>query len=145
MWKGLIFGCVVGVRIHYPEYVLNCISGWGRQDEASPQTSQHFGAVEVHDPVGVCAVFFREFGFSPFGDEVGQNLRLDSSSWLVGYVEWEELNGPFGNPSRSIAVVDNIIKWHFRGYCNRTLLKVVLQLPGCHEYRISYLLIMWVP
>ena len=33
------------------EYVLNYISCWGRQNDASPQTSQHFGAVEVHDPV----------------------------------------------------------------------------------------------
>ena len=52
----------------------------------------------MHDPVGICAVLFREFGFSQFGDEVGQNLRLDSSPWLIGYVEWEEINDPFGNP-----------------------------------------------
>ena len=99
----------------------------------------------MHDPVGICAVLFREFGFSPFGDKVSQNLRLDSSLWLIGYVEREELNGPFGNLACRVVVVYNIIKWHFRGYCNRTLLKVVSQLPGCHEYRIGYLLIMWVP
>ena len=71
----------------------------------------------MHDPVGIRAVLFREFGFSPFGDKVGQNLRLDSSPWLIGYVEWEELNGPFGNPARRIAVVYNIIKRYFGGYC----------------------------
>ena len=53
----------------------------------------------MHDLVGICAILFRKFGFSPFGDEVGQNLRLNSSPWLIGYVEWEELNGPFGNPA----------------------------------------------
>ena len=99
----------------------------------------------MHDPVGICAVLFREFGFSPFGDKVGQNLRLDSSPWLIGYVEWEDLNGPFGDPARRVAVVYNIVKRYFRGYCYRTLLKVVSQLPGCHKYRVRYLLIMRVP
>ena len=99
----------------------------------------------MHDPVGICAVLFREFGFGPFGNKVGQNLRLDSLPWLIGYVEREELNGPFGNPARRVAVVYNIVKWYFRGYRYRTLLKVVSQLPGCHEYRVRYLLIMRVP
>ena len=91
------------------------VSGW--QNDVSPQASQHFGAVEVHDPVGVCVVLFREFGFSPFGDEVGQNLRLNSSPWLVSYVEQEELDGPFGNPARCVAVVYNIIKRYFGCHC----------------------------
>ena len=118
MYQGLVFGCIVGVRIHYLKYILDCLSGWGHQNDASPQARQHFGAVEVHDPVGVCALFFREFGFSPFGNEVGQNLRLNSSPWLVGYVEREELDGPFGNPTRCVVVVYNIIKRCF----------------GCHYY-----------
>ena len=79
----------------------------------------------MHDPVGICAVLFREFGFSPFSDKVGQNLRLDGSPLLIGYVEREELNGPFGNPARRIAVVYNVIKRYFGGYCYRSLLKVV--------------------
>ena len=79
----------------------------------------------MHDPVGICAILFREFGFRPFGDEVGQNLRLNSSPWLISYVEREELNGPFGNPARHVAVVYNIVKRYFGGYCYRTLLKVV--------------------
>ena len=99
----------------------------------------------MHDPAGICAVLFRELGFGPFGDEVGQNLRLNSSPWLVSYVEREELNGPFGNLACCVAVVYNVIKRYFGGYCYRTLLEVVSQLPGCHEYRIGYLLIMWVP
>ena len=124
---------------------MNCVSGWGRQDDANAQAGQHFGAVEVHDPIGICVVLFREFGFSPFGDEVSQNLRLDSSPWFIGYVEWEELDGPFCNPASRVAVVYDVIKGYFGGYRYRTLLKVVSQLPGCHEHRICYLLIMRVP
>ncbi len=75
----------------------------------------------MHHP----AILFREFGFCPFGDEVSQYLGFDGSTWFVRDVEREELNGPFGNPARGVAVVYNIIKWHFRGYYNRTLLKVV--------------------
>ena len=99
----------------------------------------------MHDPVGICAVIFREFGFSPFGDEVGQNLRLNSPPWLVGYVEREELDGPFGNPARCVTVVYNVIKGYFGCHCYGALLKVVSQLLGCHERRVRYLLILWVP
>ena len=53
---------------------MNRVSGGGCQDDTSPQTSQHFRAVKVHDPIGVRAVLFREFGFCPFGDEVSQYL-----------------------------------------------------------------------
>ena len=67
----------------------------------------------MHGPIGVCAVLFREFGFRPFGDKVGQYLRFNGSPGFICYVEWEELNGPFGNPARGVAVVYNIIKWHF--------------------------------
>ena len=95
---------------------MDCISGGGCQDDASPQTSHHFRAVKVHNPIGVCTVLFREFGFSPFGDEVSQNLRLDSSPWFVYDVEWEELDSPLSNPARGIAVIYYIIKWYFGGY-----------------------------
>ena len=71
----------------------------------------------MHDPVGICAVLFRELGFSPFGDEVDQNLLLNSSPWLVSYVERQELNGPFGNPAYCVAVVYIVIKRYFGGYC----------------------------
>ena len=59
----------------------------------------------MHDPIGICVVLFREFGFSPFGDEVGQYLGFDGSTWFVCDVEWQELNGPFGNPVRCIRLL----------------------------------------
>ena len=100
----------------------------------------------MHNPIGVFAVLFREFSFSPLSDEVSQNLRLKGSLWLwlVSYVEREELNGPFGNPARCVAVVYNVIRRYFGGYCYLTLLEVVSQLPGCHEHRVCYLLIVRV-
>ena len=68
---------------------------------------------------------FDMFGFYPFGDEIGQYLRLNGSPWSICYVEREELDGPFGNPARGIAVVYYVIEWYFGGHRNRTLLKVV--------------------
>ena len=79
----------------------------------------------MHDPVGICAVLFRELGFGPFGDEVSQNLRFDSSPWLVSYIEREELNDPFSNSSRGVAVVYYVVEWYFGGHHDQTLLKVV--------------------
>ena len=70
----------------------------------------------MHDPIGVQAVFFREFGFCPFGDEISQYLRLNGSSWFVYYVEREELNSPFSNPARGIAVIYYAIEWYFGGH-----------------------------
>ena len=70
-------------------------------------------------------VLFREFGFCPFGYEIGQYLRLNGSSWLICYVKREELDGPFGNPARGISVVYYVVEWYFGGHRNRTLLKVV--------------------
>ena len=99
----------------------------------------------MHDPIGVCTVLLREFGFGPFGDEVSENLRLYSSPWFVGYVKWKELNGLFCNPARRVVIVYNNVERYFGGHRYGTLLKVVSQLPGCHEHRIRYLLIMWVP
>ena len=72
----------------------------------------------MHDPIGVRAVLFREFGFGPFGDEVSQNLRLYSLPWFVCNIKWKELNDPFGNPARGIAVVYYVVEWYFGGHCN---------------------------
>ena len=101
-------------------WIVSQLGTSGRRQTPSQPT---FWIREMHDAIGECTILFREFGFGPFSDEVGQNLRFDSSSWLIGYVEREELNGPFGNPARCIAVVYDIVKGYFRGYCYRTLLK----------------------
>ena len=65
------------------------------------------------NPVGICAVLFREFGLSPFSDEVSQYLGFNGSTRFVCYVKWKELNGPFGNPARRIAVVYYVVEWNF--------------------------------
>ena len=95
---------------------MDCISGGGCQDDACPQTSQHLRAAKVHDPIGVRVVLFREFGFCPFGDEISQYLRLNGSPWFLYYVEQEELDSPFSNPARGIAVIYYTVEWYFRGH-----------------------------
>ena len=84
------------------------------------------------------AVVFREFGLCPFGDEVGQYLGFDSLTWFICNVKWEEFDGPFGNPARSITVIYDVIEWYFGGHRDRTLLEVVTELSGCHEDRVCY-------
>ena len=102
----------------YLDYVLHYISGGGRQDDASPQTSQHFRAIKVHDPIEVRVVLFREFGFCPLGGKIGQYLRLNGSPWFICYVEQEELDSPFSNPARGITVISYVVEWYFRGHRN---------------------------
>ena len=79
----------------------------------------------MHDPIGVRTVLFREFGFCPFGDKVSQYLRLDGLPWFVCNVKRKELDGPFSNLARSVAVIYYVVEWYFGGHHNRTLLKVV--------------------
>ena len=42
----------------------------------APRPASILEPSKMHDPIGVCAVLFREFGFCPFGDEVSQYLDL---------------------------------------------------------------------
>ena len=70
----------------------------------------------MHDPVGICAVLFRVFDLCPFSDEVSRYLRFNGPAWFLCYVEWEELNGPLGNPARGIAVIYDVIEWYFKGH-----------------------------
>ena len=70
----------------------------------------------MHDPIGVRVVLFREFGFSSFGEKVSQYLRLDGPPWFVYYVEQKELDSPFSNPARSVAVIYYVIEWYFGGH-----------------------------
>ena len=70
----------------------------------------------MHDPVGVCAILFREFGPCPFGDKIHQYLRFNGPSWFICDVEWEELDGPLGNPARGNTVVYYVVEWYFKGH-----------------------------
>ena len=96
----------------------------------------------MHDPVGVRAILFRDFGFCPFGDKISQYLRFNGSPRFVCYVEWEELNGPLSDLAHGIAVVYYVVEWYLGSHRNRALLKVVSQLLGCHEDRVCYFLIV---
>ena len=70
----------------------------------------------MHDPIGVRAVLFREFGLCPFGDEVSQYLRLNGSLLFVCYVERKELNSPFSNSAYCVVVIYYVIEWYFGGH-----------------------------
>ena len=48
------------------------------------------------------------------------------------------------NAAGGVSIVYDVIEWYFRNHCDRELLKVVPQLPRCHEHRICYLLIVRV-
>lgn len=63
--------------------------------------------------MSISAIHFGEFGLSPFKDEVGQDLRFDRLSWLVGNLKRQELDGPFGNSSGGILIVNDLTQWYF--------------------------------
>ena len=50
----------------------------------------------------------QEQDFRPFSDEVGENLRLNSSAGDIPDVMTHELKCPLGDPSRGIAVADDV-------------------------------------
>ena len=53
-------------------------------------------------------VWGRELDFRPFGDEVCESLRLDSSARDIPDVVTHELESPLGDLSHGIAVVDDV-------------------------------------
>ena len=50
----------------------------------------------------------RELDFHPFGDEVGERLRLNSSAGDIPDVVAHELESPFGDSSHGVAVGDDV-------------------------------------
>ena len=48
------------------------------QNHSSPRAERHNRPIEVHCLILVGDVWGRELDSHPFGDEVGENLRLDS-------------------------------------------------------------------
>ena len=53
----------------------------------------------------------QELDFRPFGDEVGESLRLNSSAGDIPDVMAHEFKGPLRDSSRGVAVVDDVSKW----------------------------------
>ena len=81
---------------------------WGDQNHSSPRVERHYGPVEVHHPVLVGDVWGQELDFRPFGDEVGESLRLDSGARDIPDVMTHELESPLGDSSHGITVADDV-------------------------------------
>jgi len=56
-------------------------------------------------------IWGRELDFCPFSDEVGESLRLNSGMGDVPEVVAHELESPFGDSSRGVAVADDVSQW----------------------------------
>ena len=85
-----------------------------------------------------------ELDFRPFGDEVGESLRLDSSARDIPNVMTHELKSPLGDSSHGIAVADDVSQ-QVRGDDHDLVVgEVVQELSGRHQHSIQKLLILGV-
>jgi hypothetical protein len=80
-----------------------------RRDQcyASPSTIEGERVIEVHDPMPLSGWGVRLLSLGPFGYKIRQGLGLDHHLGHIGYVELDELECPFGNPSHGEMVPDN--------------------------------------
>lgn len=66
--------------------------------------------------------------FSPFSDEVGENLRLDSLSRHVRDIVAHELYCPCGDLADRIFVGDDLPKWKACDHLDGMAVELVMQL-----------------
>ncbi|KAG8052607.1 hypothetical protein GUJ93_ZPchr0001g32436 [Zizania palustris] len=66
----------------------------------------------------------------PFGDEVGERLRLDGSPLLEVDGVFPEINGPFGDPPDSVLISQDVAEWELDDHLHKVGLEVVLELPN---------------
>ena len=90
----------------------NCVAGpapiLGDQNHSRPRVGRHYEPVKVHCLVLMGDVQGQELDFHPFGDEVGESLRLDSGARDIPDVMTHELESPLGYSSCGIEVADDI-------------------------------------
>ena len=81
-------------------------------------------------------VWGQELDFRPFGDEVGESLRLNSSTGDIPDVVAHELKSPFGDSSHGIAVADDVSQWVRSDDDDLVIGEVVQELLGHHQYDV---------
>ena len=53
----------------------------------------------------------REMDFHPFGDEVGESLRLNSGAGDIPDVMAHELESPLGDSASDVTITDDLPEW----------------------------------
>jgi len=109
---------------------------WGDQNHSSPRAGRHDRPVEVHRPVLVGDVWGGELDFRPFGDEVGESLRLNSGARDIPDVVAHELKSPFGDSSHDVTIVENVSQRVRSDDDDFVIDEVVQELLGHHQYGI---------
>ena len=104
----------------------------GDQNHSSPRAGHHHRPVKVHHPVLVGDVWGQELDFRPFGDEVGESLRLNSSARDISDVMAHELESPLGDPADGATVTDDLPKWVRGDDHDLVVGEVVQEFLGCH-------------
>ena len=83
----------------------------GDQSHSSPRAECHDRPIEVHRPVLMRDIRGQELDFRPFGDEVGNSLRLSSGAGDIPDVMAHELKSPLGDLASGIMVTDDLPGW----------------------------------
>ena len=85
-------------------------------------------------------VWGQELDFRPFGDEVGESLRFNSSVGDIPNVVAHELESPLGDSVGGVAVMNDLLEW-VRGDDHDLMVgEVVRELPSRHQHGVQKLL-----
>ena len=81
----------------------------------------------------------------PFGDEVGEHLRLHHpvAPKIIGVCA--ELYRPFNDAAICFFIIEDIAQRILSNHCYLIRLKVMAKLPRRNQYSIRQLLELWIP
>jgi hypothetical protein len=74
----------------------------------------------------------RLLNLCPLGDEIGEDLRLDSWSASEFYGVSAKLYCPFNDAAIRILVAENITEWEFGDDSDLVGFKIMAELAGCN-------------
>ena len=78
------------------------------QNHSSPQDGRHYRPIEVHRPVLMGDIWSQELDLRPFGNKVGESLRINSSARDIPNVVTHEFECPLGDPSSGVVFADDV-------------------------------------
>ena len=74
----------------------------------------------------------QELDFRPFGDEVGESLKLDGGARDILDVVIHELECPLRDPSHGVVVADDVPKWVRSDNRDFVVGEIVQKFLCCH-------------
>ena len=111
------------------EDISEVIPYWRNKKDTYPSTIKVERAIEVHDPVLGSVGWDRSLHVGPFGDEIGDHLRLYRLAAPEINGVRAELYCPFNDLAIGFLIMEDVAQRILSNHCYLICLKVMTELP----------------